>query len=282
MSLIQPKQISEEGSEIKRIINDKTAFINFIYTPLDVAISELKNRYQDDSLMSFVSESLNNDVPDVVKDGMKLVYSRHVVTTNYEVWRFLSIADALEYDAVFWEYLDDKFTSNNKCKYFLGRMPIYMGTGKKGGEIVECKNIIDFNKSNGRPISSVKTLWGDYLVNFHHKLLRDRFNRVKYDFFDASEWFSRNGKSAKEYYKNFLKIFLCHGILFDNFLADNSEMQFTEQAFLPAFIDIYQQTGKKPLIVALEPTDIENDNFWHSYPPDVKKIVEDNMGINNV
>jgi hypothetical protein len=256
------------------LLMNKVAFNSFVYTPLEDALTELNRRWNNIPLRSFVETHLEADIPEVIKGGSKLVYSRHVVTPNYEVRRFLSISDALDMHALFWEYHSDKFTPNNKCKYHLGRMSFYKGMGRNGGSKLEHEFIVDFNMSNGKPISSIKTLWNEFLPDFHHSLFNGKFKGANYDFFDASAWFKRNGPRAKSYYKKFMGFFLCHGILFDNFLFDNSEIEFVKEIFLPAFMHVYATTSYKPLIVALEPTEIEEDEFWLCHPHETQQEVE--------
>ncbi len=45
--------------------------------------------------------------------------------------------------------------------------------------------------------------------------------------------------------------------------------------FLPAFMEILKETGQKPLIVPLSPTDIEGDQFWSYYPPQLSDYVKE-------
>jgi hypothetical protein len=46
---------------------------------------------------------------------------------------------------------------------------------------------------------------------------------------------------------------------------------------LPAFIHVYEETGLKPLIVALEPTDTEDDEYWISYPHEEKSFIAEKL-----
>jgi hypothetical protein len=88
-----------------------------------------------------------------------------------------------------------------------------------------------------------------------------------------------NGGKPKEYYKAFLTLCIRNGILFENFILTNEEeRRFTKDVFLPIFSEVTERIGMKPLIVALEPTDIEGDKFWMCHPPEtfdyVKKKLE--------
>ncbi len=98
--------------------------------------------------------------------------------------------------------------------------------------------------------------------------------------FDLSDWIhGTEHKSANNWYKIFLSLFLKHGILFENFVTTDTERKLTREVILPTIKGIIDETGMKPLIVALEPTHIESDSFWHSYPFAYKKHLAslDNM-----
>jgi hypothetical protein len=257
------------SNKIKELISDRQKFNDFVYTPIEQAVEKLQSHWNDSKLKTITDTYLNNDIPSIFANGFKFVIYRHLCTPNYEIHRFVSVVDAYELEPVFAEYPEDKFTSNNSEKYYLGKLGFHFGVGKKGGLKIKFKNIIDFNASNGKPISSINTLWGEKLTDFHRNMFIERYPQFKNAnvFFDSSKWFSLNGGDAKEYYKKMLALFVRHGILFENFLLDKSELSFTEKYFLPAFLDVIDKTGVKPLIVALEPTEIETDEFWMYHPP---------------
>lgn len=259
--------------QIEHLISNREAFNKFVYTPLDEAVKELEIRKKDSKLGTLVNKNLLTDIPDALKKNNSVVLHRQVVTPNYEVGRFANIVDALEFNPVFFEYADDKFVTENDWKYYLGNMGFYLGIGKKGGVKVEHVRIIDFNIANGKKISEVKTHWGQSLIDFHHELLLKRFPNFKESIFDGSTWYSENGGNAKSYYEQFLLLFIKDSILFENFMLDIKEVSFTREVFLPAFIRAMRITGKKPLIVALEPTDIEGENFWLYHPHESKNVV---------
>lgn len=256
--------------ELDNVLINKTTFNNLIYTPLDLVIKELAKRAKDKKLETAVVDSLPFGIPDIFKDKKNAIFFRQLATPNYELRRFVSITDGVgDLRPVFFEYFEDKFTSNNEWKKALGKMSFYFGKGKKGGLKIDQLNVIDSNSFNGKKISSVKTLCGQKLVDFHHELFDKTYAKIgNACFFDASEWFLKSGGTAKDYYKIFLKLFLKHGILFENFMIDQKEIDFTREVFLSAFMAIEKEYGFKPLIVALEPTDIESDKFWMCHPED--------------
>lgn len=250
-----------ESVDINRLVTDREAFNAFVYTPIDEAMKELSRRWNDPSIPT------PENIPECMKNGNKGVLFRQVVTSNYEVRRFISIMDSLStLDLLFWEYLDDKFTSNNEWKHALGKLLFYKGRSSKNEPLITGKTIVDFAHFDGHKLSDVETLWGEKLVDFHHEFVEQRFRCISHTYFDASEWCRENGGRPGEYYKPYLGLFVKHGILFDNFMLDTKEVGFTRDAFLPAFLEAYERSGHKPLVVSLEPTEIEGDRFWMCHP----------------
>ncbi len=179
------------------------------------------------------------------------------------------------YKTLFLEYLDDKFTPNNEFKHSLGQLLILGATNKKEKQIEEKVTIIDFNKCNGRPMSEVLTLWGDRLIDFHKKLF-DAYGIKKEDliFYDESDWLKRNGGSAENYYEKDLLLYMCHGILFENFLLTGQDGEFARNVFLPSFEKALNAVGVKPLIVPIPPMDMEEDSVWFSYDKKIKTYIK--------
>ncbi len=257
--------------DIEQLISDREAFNAFVYTPLEEALRLLKERGEDPDVYDI------GPVPEKFANKPKVVLHRQVITPNYEVSRFLSIAEVLGFEPLFFEFHDDKYVTENDWKYLLGKMHFYKGKGKKGGSKVDRMNIINFNTANGKKMSAVETIWGQRLIDFHHELFLMKYPSLHQSMYDGSEWYMSKGGNAKEYYTPFLGLFIKHGILFENFMLDERELDFTRDIFLPAFIEIYRTTGLKPLIVALEPTDIEGDNFWMFHPPETINVVKDKL-----
>ncbi len=258
------------------LMSDRKQFDAFVYTPLEDAIVELRKRRGNTDLISYIKHNIHGDIPNVMQDGgTHLVLFRHIATPNHEIRRFVGLADlvqqsfaehATELRPLILEYLDDMFTNRNDWKYSLGRFFLYKGLDKNSDPIFEAEHIIDFNQSNGKPISSISTHWEQNLVDFHHELFFQTYPNLEENVYDISWWVKENGKDARTYYKAFLSLFLTHGILFENFLLETSEGAFTRNVILPTLLEIQKESGFKPLIVALEPTEIEHQRFWLSHP----------------
>jgi hypothetical protein len=231
---------------------------------MEEAMEELDKRRRDPVLMKKVEEYFKDiGIPEPFKGEARVVLFRQVATPNIEVSRFLIIADGAGMKPLFLEYFDDKFTSNNEWKLYLGKLAFYEGVGKKGGAKINYSTIINFNKYNGKKISEVETVWGEKLTDFHKKLFEQNYNHINEDFFfDASEWFKISGLAAGKYYNQLLSLFICYGVLLENFMLNDDEFKFTADVFLPAYNNVYKIFGIKPIIVALEPTNIESNEFW--------------------
>jgi hypothetical protein len=178
---------------------------------------------------------------------------------------------------IFFDHSIDKYASVNEWKYNLGRMCFYQGRDSRGNPCQRTAKIIDFNKFDGKPMPEVKTLWDQPLLGFHRDLFAQEYPHLEHNIFHASDWLSRHGARAKEYYRSFLLLFIRHGILFENLLLEGKERTFVREVFLPAFVNAWQETGYKPLITALEPTDIEGEDFWLSHPHAHHSIVQEKL-----
>lgn len=266
-----------ENVDIDYLVNNREAFNKFVYTPLNDALNELDDRSSDLILKEKVSEILENDLPEVFCSGKKKAFiMRHLATPNYEIRRFVQIIDAIEQlDPVFGEYLDDKFYTINEQKKYLGKILYF----KNHKDFSDHTKIVDFEKCEGLPISEIHTLGGKKLVDFHHSLFEKTFIPIKKEsFFDASKWLNKHGKNAVNYYRPVLSWFIQNAILFENFLlTDKNEISFIRNIFLPTFVDLWKDTGKKPLIVNLLPTSSEDKKFWFCHPQDIKDHIESNF-----
>lgn len=269
----RPKPMNK-NVDIEALINDRKAFNALVYTELPDALAELEKRRADAAFRGKVDDLLGGGAPPEFGSKPKAVLARHVITPNHEVIRFLNIPDSTGMEPLFFEYHKDKLIYKNPGKYRLAKLLFHAGFGKKGGAKTEQAAIIHLDASHGKEIASVSTHMGQSLVEFHHNLFLSKFPAFMEGLFDGSAWYAQNGGTPQAYYPRFLGLFLVNGILFENFLLDQKEILFTKEIFLPAFLEVERRTGKKPLIVALEPTEIEGDEFWLSYPHTFKETLD--------
>ena len=263
--------------DIDDLMTNRQGFNSFVYTPLDQAVKELEFRKNNQSISQFVSCHLPMGVPAVFENEKNAVLARQLATPNFEFMKFSDVVSKLSgFKNVVMEMHKDKFTpADNVTKYHLGKLVFSNGT--MHGGVNTSIMTVDFNKYSGKKLSEVKTVWGQSLVDFHNELLQysvENHFTSNTTLFEASKWVSKLGKSASEYYTNFLSLFLQNGILFENFLLkEKAEYIFIREVFLPAFIKIIQETGKKPLIVSYLPIETEGVNFWNYYPVEYYEFV---------
>lgn len=257
------------------IMNDRKLFNQIVYTPMSEALNLLEERRKDDQLIKKIEQLLKGDVPEILKLKKCAVQFRQVTTPNNDCKHFIKIAMENKLQPVFFEYHDDKFTSNNDFKYSLGSLHLQGPVNKKDVFPVEKVTIVDFAKYDGKKLKDVKTLWGESLVDFHKKLFAFHNSSTdNFHFYEASQWLKKNGEHAREYYVNFLLLCTCFGILFENFLTSNdSDGEFTKDVILPAIDKVLNLTGLRPLIIPIGPLDMESDQHWISYHPTIKKII---------
>ncbi len=201
---------------------------------------------------------------------------RQVATPINEVIRVHHIAKMYDLPFMIIEYSEDKFTpSINVYKYNLAKLPIYNGdVNKISQKIVHKINIVDFAKMEGKTLSSVMTLNKEYLVDIHHELFDEVIpNNHTTIRIDASDWLL-TFSGAKDYYKMFFKLFLCHNILAEVYLEEGNETSFTNKVIVPILQNIKNEYGIKPLIWNyLDGTPPEMKYYWDCYPKKVGELL---------
>ncbi len=260
------------------IMSDRNIFNQIVYTPLSEALILLEQRQKDPILIKKIEKLLKEDIPKPLKDINRYgVQFRQIVTPNNEAKNFIKTSESFDIIPVIMEYNQDKFSSNNFFKRSLGQLNIQGNVNNKDTYIIEKISIMDFNKHNGKKLTEVVTHWNEPLIDFHKKL----FNKCNFDngkclFFESSEWVKAHGAKPEEYYKDFLLLFICHGILFENFLIEGDDANFSKNIILPAIENAINLTGMKPLIVPIGPLDMDNDDYWFYYNKDVKSYININ------
>lgn len=258
-----------------RIIEKKIEKFNIeeIYTPLAVAKEEVWRRWNDPILRKKVDDFLGGDVLESLKENPKAVLARHVASPNNEFIRFLGLAEDIGLEPVCLEYLQDKFRAENEDKYYLGKFFFCNGVGKKGGMKTNVIKKIDFDEAEGKQFSRIKTVNGEDFINFHHRLLSGAVKNYSNMICDESEWVIKNGKSPSNFYEKFLSMFVCHGVLFENYLLNKNEKDFTNKIVIPTIKRVCDKFGVKPLIVKIYPAESENDLYWRHYPGNIEKLL---------
>ena len=266
---------------IDALIADRDYFNSFVYTPIEEAVKELERRKGDNSLKEYITTNLPAGIPQNFEGEKNAILGRQLATPNFELKEFYKMADKLTgFKKTAIVMHRDKFTpGNNETKYHLGKIVFNNGCIQRGA--AKSVMAVNFNEWAGKKISEVKTIWGQSLVDFHDELLQYSLMKEPsggINQFEGSEWLSQLGKNAKEYYSRLLLLFMQNGILFENFLMkEKGESTFTKEVFLPAFIKIMTETGRKPLIVSFLPMESEGNNFWNYYPEEYFEFVNNKI-----
>jgi hypothetical protein len=248
------------------VINEKD-----IYTSLDSAKEEIRQRWKNTDLRKKVDSFLSGRIPEAFKDGPRSVLFRQIMSPDIEFSHFIELSAQANIEPLGFEYFDDKFCTSNTDKLGQAKMAFYNGKNKNGDVIVKHRTIVDCNNCNNTNYVDMRTLWGEGFIEFHHRILALKATNFKY--VDYSAWFHSHGKHASEYYRYFLSLFLCHGILFENFVTDQSEAKFADSVVLPAVSELEREFGLKPLIVPLAPPDEAADKYWWCYPAHIEEEV---------
>lgn len=248
-----------------------------LFTEQRRAVKEISERRKNTRLKKDVRDYLTpagKVFADKITRPSALLF-RQVGSPTNEILRFFRIAKHAGLYPILLEYHGDKFVSaGNSYKRSLGKMPLYKHTGLDGRDIVEYRTVVDFNSSVGKPLSSIICKDGKPLIEFHHKLLAKTAGiDVDKHCIDATDWFRECGGSAREYYEQFLSLFIRDGILFEVILPTASEEQFARSVMSPAFASIEDRFGQRPLIVELIPRVKSARTFWDAYPAEVARYL---------
>jgi hypothetical protein len=253
---------------ISNLLGDKNKFNAFVYTPWRDAVSELNARAKDTGLETYLQGVLPSSTPEVLRTGKNMVLARQLATPNYEMYRFMQIADVTSLNPIVLEYKHDRYVNVSQVKYALAELNFHKGFDQATRKARLLKlSIINRNESNGKRIDTLTTKWGQHLTDFHNEFFINTFPSMANQTYDLSDMYHELGGGAAKYYNGFLSLFLKHSILFENFLFSSEELRFMEKIFLPALITIKRESKYTPLIVELVPERSEDDIFWLSYPP---------------
>lgn len=242
-----------------------------IYTTLEEAGEEIRRRWQDQALRQRVAEYLGG-VPDCFDQEPRAVLFRNIASPDIEFHHFVEQAEQIALKPVGLEYLHDRFCTRNADKICLAKLAIFNGRNKHGAAMVSYKKVIDLKAADNKSFGEIDTLWGQNLVEFHHGLLRQRLPGM--EICDVSEWPNFKGCSAADYYRYFLAFFVCHGVLFENFVTNEEEAGFSHAVVLPAMAEVLERFGMNPLIVPALSTEKLADKYWWCYPESVKGEIE--------
>jgi len=243
-----------------------------IYIPLEEAKKEIEKRWKDKKLEKKVNDYLGDNIPPVIKDEPKAICTFHVATPNWAFFHFWEEAHKIGLKPLVFEYLDDVFITTNFDKVSLAKMVFYHGKDDHDDMLTSSRQIIDLSgKNEKKKIKDVETVWGEKLVDFHHRAIKTYYEDI--EIFDGSDYYHKLGKTPAEYYKYIFAYYIRNGILFENYLLTNKEKKFTEEVLLPAFEYVWKKFGIKPLIVPITPQNEAAKKHWWCYPEFIKILL---------
>jgi hypothetical protein len=247
--------------------------MNGVYMSIPEAEKEILRRWNDVELRRKVEEFTGVCMPFSQAKSPMAVLARQILSPNFETLHFLDLVKQTSLTPCCFGYLDDKLVTNNPDKYYLCRLHFDDGIGRGGGHRLSALNIIDFNTWSGKKISDVQTRFERGFVDFHMYMTRSL--DINLEFLDGSDYLHEKGSFGKNYYRYFLAMFVCHGVLFENYLLEGEYASHSLDVFLPAFREISSLFGVKPIITRVAPIETENDLSWRYYP----QVVYDNIRL---
>ncbi|MDD5083732.1 MAG: hypothetical protein PHT88_02195 [Candidatus Moranbacteria bacterium] len=269
----QPLQVSvvqvDQMQASTGILDDPE--ISRLYTPIEVAKEEIWRRWNDKELRAKVEAFLGGDIPDCLKNSPRVVLARNIASPNKESVHFLRVAQQVDLQPLFGEYLNDKFVALNPDKYYLGKL--FFDNKDNGVKIVN-----EIDGGDGHSIQSMQTKWGESFIEFHHRMLQE-ITPIEDNVCDFSDWLSKHGRTAKKYYIQYLALFLCYGVLADVFLMYNKkERGFVDSIIIPAMDQLETLFGVRPLIIPLfhsKNVNVMDDagEEWMRYPESMKQLI---------
>lgn len=248
---------------------------SYIYTSLIGVNQAIEERRKNKKLMQKIEDFFGPKMFPPLAKKPHAVLSRSIASPNMEMLYFLELAEEIELEPLILEY-PDKFVAKNVDKYHLCKLYLLRKFTDKPTRVVNTLKIVDFNQNEGKMFNKIKTLWGDSIINVHHKMLHSVHPYPNFKVVDFRKWFNQSRRLSEHYYLYFLTLFVCHGVLFENFISgDKEELAFLHEKVLPSFDRVYQKFGVKPLIYPLIPFKQEKDLYWHSYPESIKKMLDE-------
>lgn len=249
-----------------------------IYTPFSQLEKEIERRSNDHALVERVRLFWKEHPFPYSFEGPRAIFNREIITPNREMQYFMDLVSSLNMEPLLLEYPAGKFVNKNKNKYFLCKLLFSKEKATMFDDTKATCRVVDFNIWEGKPLSDVKTIWGDSLIETHRELLESVYPSVSKNIVNITDWFNTTRHITEYYYLYFMSLFICDGVLFENFmLSDESEREFFFEKILPSFRKATEIFGVKPLIFPLLPIEHEKDPFWYSHDHNQQHVIKKKM-----
>lgn len=252
------------------------ARLDAIYTPLETAVTELQNRRRHFDGRTPGRDWLPLGFP-AERAGAFLF--RFIATPNFETRRFLELAGGCGLLPVIGEYHRDRYASCNPIKRALVKLGFARRELTEDNTIPLVEHFRIVGKNPNSPLlCEMQTKWKQSLVAFHHEMVTNTLNGGGHPLLaEYSQHYADAGARPAVYYAELLRVAIADGILFEDFLLDETELPFTRDVVLPAFDAVTAAHGLKPLIVRLTSPEEEASPHWYWYPVELKAFVQERM-----
>jgi hypothetical protein len=250
-----------QPSSVVPPFDNARAEIDALYTPLDEALAQLRERRVDEKLRMVVEQFHSACLPTFLRSKPCAFLGRYLVTPNREFEQFVLIAKASGLAPLCAEATEDIFHGRNREKRRLCRPTFEIRPSSfRGLHIMDGSGRMD-----GTKLGKLRLPNGMTLPAFHRALLDYAFHNFARHVIDYSQWFSE-ARREEFYYLHYLALFIRDGILFENFLADDpEELRFARERVIPSFAKAVELFGVRPLIVPLLPRESESHERWRCH-----------------
>jgi hypothetical protein len=241
-----------------------------LFTSEEEAVQELRKRIRSQFSVQKLF-CLEEPIPELVFGPPQAIMARAIASSNFEFRCFVAKASRNGLTPFCLEYTKDKFCSANPDKLSLVKMCFSHGRGRNGGPKTTMRKVARIQEIDGKLISDVVTSWGESLVVFHHRLLREFTKCV------TTEEMSKVFKTLGPYgaYRLLFDLATFNSIIFENFVPTESETRFWHTVIIPAFMDATRIHGRKPLMVPLVPHEKAANPCWWWYPNEFLGLVDE-------
>ncbi|MCA9352297.1 hypothetical protein KC866_02815 [Patescibacteria group bacterium] len=191
-----------------------------------------------------------NPIPQVLQNLTKpaAFLTRHVAVANEESKVFIHLANKMDLQPVWSQYLKDQFYTVSSRKMRL----LYL-LNSVGQKVRLVKNPDIFNGMRLEDVSI--TINGNEMkmVDYHQTLWKEKIQTIDrsaicYDMSDWLQWFGK----ARDYYFGEMTLLLSHGVMFKDFHSGVNSQSFktgfTDEIVLPAIQQVQDEFGLNPMI----------------------------------
>lgn len=179
------------------------------------------------------------------------VLFRQIATANFETLWFLRKASHLGFRPVIVEYHADLFSAHNAYKRSLVVLPVVQRRNRHGQAIVQHHRLLSYEESVHHLLSDLILPSGETLPAFHRRLLTIAAQKTPFSTVELSPWLKQHKGGAVGYYPEFLSLFSGNVVMFEDFVAERSEIEFYERVIHPAYGSACTKLGQRPLITRL-------------------------------